>query len=175
MFKVYGIIEISKIEFFNFSGAESVKGLSVAIILSGLRVRLWAFNLIQRQPSGGVLKKRCSENMQQNYRMTPMPKCDFKKVALLCNFIEIALRHGCSPANLRHIFRTPFLKNTSERLLLLITCKFLCVERKRMRTTWTKCFGSNHFLIRRKKKHFLFGVALKSNHYFFRHLLKIRH
>ena len=92
MFKVYGIIEISKIEFFNFSGAESVKGLSVAIILSGLRVRLWAFNLIQRQPSGGVLKKRCSENMQQNYRVTPMQKCDFKKVALLCNFIEIALR-----------------------------------------------------------------------------------
>ena len=34
------------------------------------------------------------------------------------NFIEIALWHGCSPVNLVHIFRTPFLKNTSERLLL---------------------------------------------------------
>ena len=34
------------------------------------------------------------------------------------NFIEIALRHGCSPVYLLHIFRTPFLKNTSERLLL---------------------------------------------------------
>ena len=45
-----------------------------------------------------------------------MPKCDFKKVA--CNVIEIELRHGCSPVNLRHIFRTPFLKNTSGRLLL---------------------------------------------------------
>ena len=33
-------------------------------------------------------------------------------------FIEIALRHGCSPVNLLHIFRTPFLKNTSWRLLL---------------------------------------------------------
>ena len=33
---------------------------------------------------------------------------------LLCNFIEIALRNGCSPVNLLHIFRTPFLlKNTS--------------------------------------------------------------
>ena len=31
---------------------------------------------------------------------------------LLCSFIEITLRHGCSPANLLHIFRTPFLKNT---------------------------------------------------------------
>ena len=33
------------------------------------------------------------------------------------NFIEISLRHGCSPVNLLHIFRTPFLKNTSGRLL----------------------------------------------------------
>ena len=32
------------------------------------------------------------------------------EVQLLCNFIEIALRHGCSPVNLLHIFRTPFLK-----------------------------------------------------------------
>ena len=47
-----------------------------------------------------------------------MPRCDFNKVALLCNFIEIALRHGCSPVNLLHIFRTPFLRNTSKGLLL---------------------------------------------------------
>ena len=52
------------------------------------------------------LEKRFSENMQQIYRRTPIPKCDFNKVALLCNFIEIALRHGCSPVNLLHIFRT---------------------------------------------------------------------
>ena len=38
----------------------------------------------------------------------------------ICNFIEIALRHGCSPINLLHIFRTPFPKNTSGRLLLKI-------------------------------------------------------
>ena len=46
-----------------------------------------------------VLGKRCSENM-------------------LCNFIKIALRHGCSPVNLLHIVRTPFLRNTSRCLLL---------------------------------------------------------
>ena len=34
------------------------------------------------------------------------------------NFIEITLRHGCSPVNLLHIFRTPFPKNTSGWLLL---------------------------------------------------------
>ena len=35
-----------------------------------------------------------------------MPKYDFQ--------------HGCSPVNLLHIFRTPFLKNTSRWLLLMI-------------------------------------------------------
>ena len=57
------------------------------------------------------LKKRCPEKMQQIYKTTPMPN-------LLCNFIEIALRHGCSPVNLLRIFRTPLLRNTSEWLLL---------------------------------------------------------
>ena len=44
-----------------------------------------------------------------------MPKCDF---------IEIALRHGCSPVNLLHIPRTPFLKSTSEWLLLKMAEKW---------------------------------------------------
>ena len=39
-------------------------------------------------------------------------------VKLQSNFIEIKLRHGCSPVNLLHISRTPFPKNTSGRLLL---------------------------------------------------------
>ena len=55
------------------------------------------------------LKKSRSENMQQIYKRTTMPKCDFKKV-LFCNFNETELRHGCSPVNLLHIFRTLFLR-----------------------------------------------------------------
>ena len=60
--------------------------------------RIWKYNLVllvneknllfsgivnssQKQPPRGVFKKRCSENMQQIYRRTPMPKCDFNKVA----------------------------------------------------------------------------------------------
>ena len=39
---------------------------------------------VQKQPPRGVPRKRCSENMQQIYRRTPMPKCDFNKVALQC-------------------------------------------------------------------------------------------
>ena len=37
---------------------------------------------IEKQPSTGVFRKRCSENMQQIYRRTPMPKCDFNEFAL---------------------------------------------------------------------------------------------
>ena len=40
---------------------------------------------------------------------------------LQSNFIEIAFRHGCCPVNLLHIFRTPFVKNTSVWLLLKIS------------------------------------------------------
>ena len=35
-----------------------------------------------KQPSRGVLRKRCSENKQQIYRRTPMSKCDSNRVAL---------------------------------------------------------------------------------------------
>ena len=68
---------------------------------------------IQKQPSRGVRRKRCSENMQQIYRRTPIPKCDFNKV-------EIALWYGFSSVHLLYIFRTPFPKNTSRRLFLRI-------------------------------------------------------
>ena len=73
----------------------------------------------------GVLRKRCSENIQQMYRRTPMPKCDFNNFIEITttllkshfgigsNFIEIIVRHGCFSVNLLHIFRTPFYKNTS--------------------------------------------------------------
>ena len=79
---------------------------------------LFKVSFIQKQPSREVLKKRCSGNMQQIYRRTPC--WSVVSIKLLCNFIEIALRHGCSPVNLPHIFRIPFLKNTSGRLLVFI-------------------------------------------------------
>ena len=43
-----------------------------------------------------------------------MPNCDFNKVAK-------QLRHGCSPVNLLHIFRTPFSKDNFEGLPLMET------------------------------------------------------
>ena len=35
----------------------------------------------QKQRSRGVLGEKCSEKMRQIYRRTPIPKCDFNKVA----------------------------------------------------------------------------------------------
>ena len=42
----------------------------------------------------------------------------FLKRVFWYNFIEITLRHRCSPVNLLHIFRTTFLKNTTRGLHL---------------------------------------------------------
>ena len=41
------------------------------------------------------------------------------------NFIEVTLRHGCSPVNLLHIFRTTIYKNSYGGLLSKITKNFL--------------------------------------------------
>ena len=47
---------------------------------------------IQKQPPRGVLKKRCSENVQQIYRRVPMSKCDFNKFA---NNFWVAASENC--------------------------------------------------------------------------------
>ena len=67
---------------------------------------------IQKQPSRGILKKRFTGEH---------PCRSATSINLQCNFIEIALQHGCSPVNVLHIFKTPFLRNTSGRLPLHIT------------------------------------------------------
>ena len=46
-------------------------------------------------------------------------------IKLQSNFIEITLRHGCSPVNLLHIFMTLFFKNTFEWLLLVLQKRIL--------------------------------------------------
>ena len=46
-------------------------------------------------------------------------------IKLQSNFIDITLRHGCSPVDLLHIFRTYFPKNTCGELLLHSWCQIL--------------------------------------------------
>ena len=51
----------------------------------------------------------------------------------------IPLRHGCSPVNLLHVFRTPFLKNTSVWLLLklFLSCLNLILTTSTLTFTFT--------------------------------------
>ena len=65
---------------------------------------------------------------RSTYNLTPMPKCELQNCKVLCNFIEVTLRHGWPLVNLLHIFRTPFPKKTSGRLLLLISASKFIVD-----------------------------------------------
>ena len=72
---------------------------------------------LQKQHSRGVLRKMSSENIISKF--TGEHPC-WKGISmkLQSNFIEITLRHGCSPVNLLYIFRTLFPQNISGELLL---------------------------------------------------------
>ena len=63
----------------------------------------------------GVLKI-CSKVTGEN------PCQSVISIKLQSNFIEIILRHECSPVNLLHIFRTSSPKNISGGLFLLFMC-----------------------------------------------------
>ena len=58
--------------------------------------------------------------MQQIYRRTPMPNCNFNKVPF--SFIEIILWHECSPVNLLHIFKQLFLTTPLKDCFWLLLC-----------------------------------------------------
>ena len=73
---------------------------------------------MQKQASRSVLMKRSSENLQQICREHSCRSVI--SIKLQSNVIDITLRHGCSPVNLLHIFRTPFYKSTYGGLLLLM-------------------------------------------------------
>ena len=66
------------------------------------------------------------------------------------NFIEITLRHGCCPVNWLHIFRTPFLRNTSGWLLLkfikILSSSLICswlftIFENKLKTAKSKLYG----------------------------------
>ena len=101
-------------------------------------VRLAAEKNFRKQPPRGVLSKRFSENMQEIYTRTPCQ--NMISIKLQNKFNETTFRYGCSPVNLPHIFTTPFLKNTSGRLLLNFYLQ-LTVAKMRLRLLAINIFG----------------------------------
>ena len=43
--------------------------------------------ILQKQPFRGIVRKRCSENMLQIYRRTPIPKCDTSAWVFSCKSV----------------------------------------------------------------------------------------
>ena len=90
-------------------------------------------------------------------------------IQILCNFVEIALRHGCPPVNLLHILRTPFFKNTSGWLLLFriwwsvkFSTDMINSTREKIEFSCTNCFRSTVLLV--------FALATALNKFCFRSL-----
>ena len=84
-----------------------------------LNASLWKLEILQKLRSshpevfpGKSVLEICSKLTGEHSCRTAV------STKLQSNFIEIALRHGCSPVNLLHVFRTLFLQNTSRWLLL---------------------------------------------------------
>ena len=59
-----------------------------------------------------------SEGIEMDKRNLPQVFLEKGVIKLLCNLIEITLRHGCSPVNFLHVFTLLFPKNTYGGLLL---------------------------------------------------------
>ena len=74
----------------------------------------------QKQPPEVLCKKRCSEKFRKFTGKHLCKSLFFNKVACLkpATLLKRRLWHRCFPVNFAKFLRTPFLKNTSGRLLL---------------------------------------------------------
>ena len=90
-------------------GADRHNGILISLLLLVSETITFISSMNQKQAS---TVKICSKFTGDH------PCRSTISIKLLCNFIEMALRHGWSPVNLLQIFRTSFPKNTCRRLLL---------------------------------------------------------
>ena len=77
------------------------------------------------------------------YKLKAVPQDFLLKDALLCNFIEITLPHGCSPVNLLKVFRIFFL---SERLRGTAPDKLIVTVEKKKKA-WNTINETNSLVI----------------------------
>ena len=67
----------------NFLCCRQLITIFIALTVSNKIIALYSNKLaLQKQALRGVLRKSCSEDMQQIYKRTPMPEYDFNKIAL---------------------------------------------------------------------------------------------
>ena len=92
---------------------------------------IWVNSCLKFLYSGFILFQQISLKEFHNYLDCYCLEYSLKQTASL--YLNMPLRsmpfipkHGCFPVNLLHIFRIPFLKNTSEVLLPFVVL-FLCV------------------------------------------------
>ena len=77
---------------------------------------------LQKQPSTGILRKRCSENTHKFTAEHPLRGAI--SIKLQSNFIDITLWHGCSAVNLCVFSEHLCLRHTSRGLLLGLVHKY---------------------------------------------------
>ena len=77
---------------------------------------------VQKQPPEAFCKKMCSWKFHKIHRKTPVPETFFSKAAGLrpATLLKKRLWYRLFPVNFVKFLRTPFLQNTSERLLLYV-------------------------------------------------------
>ena len=89
------------------------------------------------------VKKRCAKKFRKIHRKTPVLVSLFNKVAGLqtCDFIKKRLRHWCFSVKIA-FFRTPFLKNICELLLLynLMIWGYTLMIWKILTMQYAKCY-----------------------------------
>ena len=91
-------------------------------------ISMFEIGTLQKQPPRG-----CSKFTGEH------PCRSAISIKLQSNIIQITLRHGCSPVNLVHIFRTPFLRNTQGWLLLYlvsVVCYFMLLSKNNFQVSF---------------------------------------
>ena len=71
---------------------------------------------VQKQPPGVFCKKMCCQKFRTIHRKTPVQETLFRPQP--ATLFKNSLWHRCFPVNFAKFLRTPFLQNTSGRLLL---------------------------------------------------------
>ena len=102
------------------------------------------WHYFQKQLLRGVPWKRCSKNMQQIYRRTPMPKSDFNKVAkqFYWNYTSVLVLSCKSVA----YFQNTFPRKPSEWLLPYIVKQKLPKQLRRIVPKHNKHYGADYCL-----------------------------